>query len=756
MKWLARIQLLLLMVLLAPSTQAKLYTSPVLSEAAKLVEINPKQAQLIAEKYLSQRKLTENSAKGPSAIPREETDTTLRSPNSSIDAYHILAESHYLQGKPKLALRHIDTAIELADRHNLPFVRLETYILKAELLWRQTHDPEKADKLLDQVEDELEYLPAATQLGNSLYYELAMLRGEIDSTQGARDDAERQFMVAADYLVSMNSVETDIQYHLSVGQHYLRYRSYDNALTELLTSYWKAVEQETGLYLAQANYQLAQLFMQRQVLDKALEHLIGAADFYGKFDQSRILADVLKQMADIYFQQGKYNLALVHYFNVLDHEYFSRDMHDVIDLRLSIADTYMQLFNFPLAERYLDKAKNLVAYTELKPLKARAMLLTAELAIQQNHLENAVKNANQALEVGMELESNAIMRKAYLVLSNAFQKQSRFSEALAAMRQHSILAATQEKRINQINEDVLRQQKEIIEQSLHYKGLEEELTSSEQRARKFQKTSLALFAVSLLFVLITLRRGYVVDKYKKQVKSLTQDLYTHTRSGLQNLRMLNIKLPGSLKRSSDTFEQWQTGELINEPFSDRLRFAMFELPLLRYTYLEQGYKAGLSLEKEFGDYIKSRIQEPARLYHFSDAMFLYVEPNTDTEAKPQAMFDKICSWISDFEPERKISSKVRVGMADYPFLPRAYTAINDQELIDILLMSTHLARSLELGQNSEESQWVYLRAIESAPAASFATDDIRLACKQAMNQGLIKAYSAPQNEEDLKKLTLSD
>ena len=59
-------------------------------------------------------------------------------------------------------------------------------------------------------------------------------------------------------------------------------------------------------------------------------------------------------------------------------------------------------------------------------------------------------------------------------------------------------------------------------------------------------------------------------------------------------------------------------------------------------------------------------------------------------------------------------------------------------------------------KNSDESQWVYLRAIENAPAASFATDNIRLACKQALNQGLIKVQSSCQNEDDIKKLTLSE
>jgi len=756
MKWFAWSPFAIIFLLWTTSLQAKIYTSPVLNEAAKLVEIDPKKSKLIAEKFLTQRKLTENSAKGPTSLPREDTDSTLRTPNSTIDAFHVLARSEFLLGKPNQALHHLENASQLAEQYQLPFIQQETKLLHAELLWRQTRDADKTNAILDLVETELNQLPSATQLGKGLYYQLSMQRGEVYSSQGQRDAAEAEFTHAQTYLASINAVETTIEFHLALGQHFLHYKSYDNALTELLTSYWKSIEADASLQLARSNYQLAQLFMQRQVLDKALEHLSGAADFYGNFEHSLVLADVLKQMADIYFLQGKYNLALVHYFNVLDHEYFARDVYDVIDLRLSIADTYLQLFNFTLAEQYLTKARNLVTYTEIKPLQARTLILTATLALQQNEINKAISNANDAQKLGKELNSHGIMQQSFLVLSRAYEKGKQYQASLDALKSYSQLAANQQERLSQINENVLRQQKDIIEQSLHYKGLEVELSGAQAEYRKFQRTAFGLFILSLIFIFITLRRGYLIDKMQDQLKALSEDLYTHTRSGLQNLRKLNIKLPGSLKRSSANFEQWQMGELINEPFSDRLRFAMFDLPFLRHTYLEQGYQAGLSLERAFGDYIATKITKPARLYHFSDAMFLYVEPNTDPDATPQDIFDKVCSWIADFEPNRKISRKVRVGMADYPFLPRAYTAINDQELIDILLMSTHLARSVEKLKSNEESQWVYLRAIENAPAASFASDNIRAACKQALHQGLIKAQSSCQNEEDIKNLTLPE
>ncbi len=100
--------------------------------------------------------------------------------------------------------------------------------------------------------------------------------------------------------------------------------------------------------------------------------------------------------------------------------------------------------------------------------------------------------------------------------------------------------------------------------------------------------------------------------------------------------------------------------------------------------------------------------------------------------------------------KEKLNRIVRIGIADYPFLPRAYTAINDKELLDILLMATNIARELSLSEG--QSHWVYFKAIDNAPAASFASENIRLSCKQAINQGLIKVHSSYKNEDNIKKL----
>ncbi|MGR5541504.1 tetratricopeptide repeat protein, partial [Vibrio campbellii] len=145
------------------------------------------------------------------------------------------------------------------------------------------------------------------------------------------------------------------------------------------------------------------------------------------------------------------------------------------------------------------------------------------------------------------------------------------------------------------------------------------------------------------------------------------------------------------------------------------------------------YKAGLELEQAFGAYMNNRVEAPARIYHYSDANLLYIEPKSEQELTPEDLFNKVQTWINEFEVDKTLNRTVRVGIADYPFLPRAYTAVDDKELLDILLMSASFARNISMKEQS--SQWVYFKAIDNAPAASMGRGNVRAACKMAINQG---------------------
>ena len=742
-----------LCLLLAQPLHATILSSALLNEAQQLAEIEPSQAKQAAKNYLLQRELTERQENGsPSAMSREETDRSIRTPSSTIEAHKIIAQADYAMGNIRSAINNLDEAERLANEYQLPYMNLDVQLMRNQMIWMYDKNYAAAEEKLDQIEKQIEEANPVLQRTDSVRYRLVMQRALLAANSGDSVNADRLYTKAKTMLEDNRSDLTLIDYHTAVGEFYLNDKKYNLALSELLYGYWQSIESDSGARLAKVNRLLARLFQERRVYDKAIEYLSQAADYYDSYPSSPILADVLEQMGDIYFYQGKFNLALVHYFNVLDHDSTSKNINRIIKIRLSLAATYLQLYNYALAEQYLDRSTDLLEYADLPQLEAKAALLQSGLAYHQNDSKNVIENAKRALDLIEKApdDTGFIKQQSYRLLGLGYEQAGEYQLSLQAYKKYASLVRLEQKQLNQISEDAFRQQKEFAEQSIHHVGQAEKLAQVEMEHRKFQKISFALFITVLVMFLFIMRRGVINQRQTAEIEKLRNDLFTHSRSRLRNLRMLNVKLSRSLKKSSDTFEQWQMGELIHEPLNDRLRFVMIDLPFLRSMYVQHGYKAGLELERAFGEFLAERIQKPTRLYHFSDANLLYIEPNADRDASAEATFEKFQSWVDEFAAKHNVNRIIRMGISDYPFLPRAYTAINDEELLDLLLLATHIAREVSL--KDKHSHWVFLKAIDNAPAASFATGDIRTACQHAINQGLIKIHSSYKNEDDIKKI----
>lgn len=740
----------LLLLLAWPLMANTIYASASLSEANNLVNVVPHQAKQLVSDYLEQRTISDKTEQSPSAMSRDEADSRIRTPGSTIDALRILAQAEYNLGNTLQALKHLREAHIIAESYHLPYLSISVDLQQTELIWLIDHDSDKARNKLAQLENSFSSIENPQQLLRGLGYRMLMFKARIASKQGNIALADELYLQAKDYVDSTDTTSIFIDYHTTVGQHLLANKQYNRALSELLISYWKAIEKDSANQLAQVNRLLGQLFYERKVLDKANDHYSQAADYYDNYQGSPALPPILKSMGDIYYHQGKYNLALVHYFNAMDHDRLNNNIDNIIDLHIALASTYLKLVNYPLAEQYLERAQELLQFANIPRLKSYALLLEAELAQYQSQPQQAIDRAKQALNIAREEQDVSLEKMAYKMLYLGYELDNQYQLALESLKQYDSLATIEQQELDLISEDAFRQQKEFVEQTLHLNSQRQELEQTQSDHRKFQNITLTLFILSAILFLFLMRRGHIIGLQNEELDALNEDLYTHSRSGLKNLRMLNARLPASLEESNHKFEKWHVGELIHEPLNDRLRFVMIDIPFLRNMYLQHGYQEGLKLERAFGDFLKERVTHPARIYHFSDANLLYIEPNSEQNTQPEQVFEKIQQWILEFEPERHINRIIRIGMADYPFLPRAYTAVNDKELIDVLLMSTSTARTLSMKEHC--SQWVYLRAIENAPAASLATGNIRKACKHSINQGLIKVHSSFKNEDSIKKL----
>lgn len=741
-RWLISIIMLLIASF---SANAKIYTTPILIDANEQLQTRPEQSLEIVNRYLNQRRLSEPKEASRVHVD-DKTDHTLRTPLNTINALQIKALAYSRLNQPEKAIRTIKSAEELATNNGLTYTILETRLLHAKMYWDNLKDSAIALNMLDQVDDKISQSQPLklTKQVNVLQYQSSMQRAVIESNLNNNEQAEKLFARAKRLLDALNDQEEQITYQLTLGHHYLRQKNYDLALDRLLSGYWLAVESESKAKIASAHYALAMLFEQRKVFDKALEHATQAGEFFEYFQRTQPLAKTLALLASIYEQQHRYNLALVHYFNALDQE--NQLQHHVRSarLRLSIARVYLHLYNYPKAEQYLQQARQRAQQTNNESIQAEIQILQGKLEFAEGLIEKSISTLQAGLISASRTGQRELQLQGESMLSKAFEIQHDYYNALLSQRRYEQIFASQQENQLKNHVEVFKQQQRILERSLQLEEMERQQFENEKSIYKQKKISLFLLSFIALLIIVLIRRHRIVKQLQKRLGLLRTELYTHPRSGLRNLRMLNARLSSSLQQSSANFEQWHLGEIINEPLSDRLRFALFEVPFLKHIYLQYGYQHGLEVERQFGDYLKDQICEPARLYHFSDAMFLYIEPNSRLNTEPEQLAGSIQQLVDNFLAERQLDSRVHIGMAEYPFLPRAYTAINDQELMDILLMAANAAR---LNSKTEQGrQWVHLSAIDAAPAASFACGNIRKACIQGIDNGLVKVQSSSTTE----------
>ncbi|MBY5948815.1 GGDEF domain-containing protein [Photobacterium rosenbergii] len=737
-RWLIR---LLFIGMISFSTQAKIFTTPILAEANELLQTNPEQSLAITSRYLNQRRLS--APKETSRVHiNDETDHSVRTPLSTVNALQILAKAHSLLNQPEEAMAAIKQAEVLSTEENLTFSQLESRLIHADIYWENLKNNARSLKMLDEIE---KGIAASTNLMldsqiKRLQYQSLMQRSVIESATDQESKAEKGFLKAKRYLINLDDPGELIHYQLVVGRHYFKHGHYDTALDRLLSGYWLAVENDDQAQTAVANYELAILFEQRKVFDKALEHATQAGEFFEHYDRSRPLAKTLELIASIYEQQGRFNLALVHYFNALDQEnQLNSDIRSA-RLRLNIARVYLQLYNYPKSEQYLHHTRLIATQTGNEAIMAEAQILQGELELAEGNIEEAISNLQTGLIAASRIGNRDLQLEGENILSRAFEQQSDYYNALLSQRRYEQLFSTKQQAQVKSNVEVFKQQQRMLERALHLEELERQQFESSKALYKQKNVTIFLFCLSGVIFIVLMRRHKTAKQLQARLLRLRNDFYTHPRSGLRNLRMLTAKLPNSLQQSSANFEQWHLGEIINEPLSDRLRFALFEVPFLKHIYLKHGYQQGLELERQFGEYLNQQICEPARLYHFSDAMFLYIEPNSRLDSAPDQLANSLQQLVDRFLEGKHIDNRVRIGMAEYPFLPRAYTAINDHELLDILLMATNAAR--EISKEESGSQWVHLSAIDAAPAASFASDNIRRSCIQGIHNGLVKVQTS--------------
>ena len=127
-------------------------------------------------------------------------------------------------------------------------------------------------------------------------------------------------------------------------------------------------------------------------------------------------------------------------------------------------------------------------YIEIPKLQAKYLLLEAGLASHQGQPKEVLDKANQALDIALELNDLSLEKNAYNMLNLGNELLGNYKQALRYLQQYNALAAIEQKELNLINEDDFRQQKDVVEQTLHLVGQKEQLKKRKMNIINFKRS----------------------------------------------------------------------------------------------------------------------------------------------------------------------------------------------------------------------------------------------------------------------------
>ena len=728
----------MLFIVLGP-LQTKAYASNLITKAEALVFSAPEKALSVTEGYL----LRKEKAQKPFFLSKANETAFFKSAAiDKIKAYLIQAQAYTALCKKKEAWDSLDKVKALVEKYDLSNYSLHLKFTQAILLNYLNKAPQQATKELESIVAQIPIqYPVRTKSITKLAFESALLNAIIHAQYSDEKTTKLKFDHARKWMEESGKMKYKISYLIALGNYTLKIKSYGLALSKLLSAFWLSSESDYPGLIALSNISLAALYKEQGALNKALQHANQAAEYYERFYLMRALSKTQILLAQIYTQQKNYNFALAHYFNALEIENKQDRPQKIAEINADIARIYLTMKRYKTSKNYINKSMKVIELNNFNKMKSSLDILKGKWAFLNNENDTAIKLLSPVLQKKHQEINDVRQALSFLIL--AYEKNGDLTQQIALMRHLNQLKDEEENQNKEAKKNAFIFQHENVENNLKSQYSTAKQMDDNKILLEQKKINFILSAIICILLLLLFLRYRTEIIRQSELKSLQLNMNSHPRSGLTNLRIIRDQLSTSQAKIYAYFEQSFDEEMIHTPLTDKLNFAMFEVSIFSQLYEKFTYQEGLKLERKFGDFLRSKLHEQARIYHFSDTLFVYTEPHTLNQNDPEILAKKIQHLVMQFMKNNGIDTKnfqLNTGMLNYPFLPRAFRYIDNRTLIDILLMATNAAK--EESKRTNASQWIHFSAIDATPTAYFANLPPRQACLDCINNGFIKIKSS--------------
>lgn len=378
--------------------------------------------------------------------------------------------------------------------------------------------------------ERLTYAEKALQLASTLNYKKGVLGAElvlgaISNDKGKYDEALAHFNKALSVArqIQNNRLEMAPIYG-EFGNTYYCLSNYQLSLT----NYIKGLKlyEELGLKkgIGKMQYSISTLYLQLKDYDKAEAYALKALEIFKELKDEVLLSLLETLLGTIEESQEKYDLALKHYKAALRYSDSFKDKSYSLNNLIGIANVLSETGKYTEAEVYYRKSMETARNIEEAISELICLINLGSNSISQGKFDSAIKFLNEGLMLSRKMGALDETRRAYLFLSEAYEKKKDFKKSLEFKSlliqvKDSLLNEENSQQINELTTKYETEKKEKAIALLNAEVSEKEKDKILLAANVKQKNNIILgFVFGTLFIIMIVYLMFSRQKLKQENK----------------------------------------------------------------------------------------------------------------------------------------------------------------------------------------------------------------------------------------------
>ena len=315
---------------------------------------------------------------------------------------------------------------------------------------------------------------------------------------------------------------------------------------EALNYLFKALKIKEGLNdktsIALTYNNIADVYKTQNKYDKALNYYFKSIKIKKELNEKSGIGISLMNVAEIYSIEGKYEEALKTYFETLKIFEGLGIKRGIVQSLSNIGAVYIKLKEVNKAYNYLQKALDINSEINDQSLESLILHLLANYHLYYKNYKEAIKNAEESLDIARKLNYHKYIRNNALSLSQVYETMNKGMDAL---NYHKIYKAYSDSLFNTENEKKLRilqaeydyEKKLVLLQS---QQKEKELKYEYQLEQRFYL--ILFFIITLVVTLIIIYFIYRSHHLKYKANLLLQEKNEEISTQKEKLEIHTVKL----------------------------------------------------------------------------------------------------------------------------------------------------------------------------------------------------------------------